>query len=48
LIILIQVGYLHALAKLTTVEGIELKSLRVWVRRLTADLFASARLRHLY
>jgi len=34
--------YLHALAKLATAEGFLLKSLSVWVRRLTAELFASA------
>jgi len=28
--------YSHALAKLATAEGFELRSLSVWVRRLTA------------
>jgi len=35
--------YLYALAKLATAEGFKLSSLSVWVRRLTVELFASAK-----
>jgi len=34
--------YLHALAKLATAEGFELRSLSVWVQRLTAEQFSTA------